>query len=447
MDQKRLERYIDRVIKLQEERSQRLSEAELESIALDLGLSPEEVAREVDAHLQRGRGYMTQRMWDDAIKELREAEALAPGNVEILVTLARAHAERWRATDFPDDKEIARKLAREALDIEPGHGPAFELLGLLEHGSAARQSIPPSSRSPSAMGRTLLTVIGIGVLVLIATGGAVGYLVLGTRDASQPVTVKEVIVPNSPATEPAELPADDDSEDGTPGSTDLEVELAGDAAKDVEFDVRRSRLDVYEDSSFYGLKAVMKNVSDRELTTVDAALELYGDDGEVLFRDDPSLLWDHQPKLRPGDVTPINLTQRASAKVRGVRLIVKRTEGSPAASVYPAAKPVDVIKGATFADHLKLEVRERSATFAPNGSPEAYFRATFELENLGETAIDELKLQLDLYAGDELLETKTGIVTYSMTPAIHPGETWLESFIAKVPERYDRYELTITRME
>jgi hypothetical protein len=469
MDQKSLERYIDRVIKLQDERSERLHTDELEAIAMDLGLAIDELYAEVDAHLQRGRGYMSQSLWDDAIKELREAEALAPGRVEVVMTLAEAHANRWEATDFVDDKEHARKLAKSALDLDPNHGPAFELMGRLERGESggrgsgpSRSAYAGSAQTGGKAGKLIILSIVVFTLFLTLLGGFVGVFVLQTRDDSSGVMVQKFVSP-AVVHDTTETPVEPDdsvtfdapktnvpvrSTGGERDSRDLELKVSVPHADKIEFEVQKSRLDVYTDSSFYALRAVMKNVSDQELTKIETVLELLDADGKVLHRGDPSLLWGHQPAIRPGDLSPINLTQRASPAVQAVRLTIKLVDGSPGASSYPAGKPVDVKMGASFPSHLNLEVRERIAGQRPGKDGDGYFKATFELENKGETAIKSLKLQLDLYASDgKLLETKTGIVAYSMTPSIQPGQIWLENFIAEVENSYDRYELTVVELE
>ncbi len=446
MDQKTLERYISRVIQLQEERSERLDEAELESIALDLGLSLDELRQSVAAHLQRGRGYMKQSLWDDAIKELREAESLAPGNVEVVMTLAEAHAQRWAASDFVDDKSHAQKLARAALDLDPNHQPAFELLGRLERG-------PEAAGASKGTGAAAGVILGIGfggVVLLTLLGGIVGWFVLSTRDEPN-VIVKEVIAPPVTVETPAEIDESGSVQPsgGEPGSRDLELQIAGPAADQLELDVRKSRLDVYENSSFYTLRAVLKNVGSQEIEKIETVIELLDDSGETLHRDDPSLLWGYQPAIRPGDLSPVNLTQRASPAVSGVRLTIKLIDGTPGAKSYPPSQVIEPKMGAKFPAHLSVEVRERKAGFRPSGSSgKGYFKAEFEVKNTSDAAIKKMKLQLDLYSKDgKLLETKTGILAYSMTPSIHPGETWLEGFIAQVESSYDRYELTIVEME
>lgn len=307
---------------------------------------------------------------------------------------------------------------------------------------------PRRSDAPGGVSRLALA-LAVGFIGLFCAGGVVGSLVLGTRSTDEPVRVTEILGASSTETTESNVSPDSGSDDD-PESIELKLELAGEAADSVAIDVRHSQLDLYRESSLYGLKGTVKNVSDRELVQIVAVVELMNADGTVLHRDAPGLLWDHQPELRPGDIAPINLIQRASGEVQRVRLTVEQAQGPRASNDYPEARPIDVKLGklgTKISERLTVDVRERRVMHEPRDDGRNDFRATFEVENTGQDAIEELKLQLELYSrSGELLDTKAGIVTYPMLPAIRPGETWLEEFTARVPNDYHRYDLTVTEL-
>ncbi|MFN5515668.1 MAG: tetratricopeptide repeat protein [Cyanobacteriota bacterium] len=128
-----IENYIQRVTEFSQSAQRLPTAAELEKIATDLGIDPEEIQaaqREAQAHYTRAQGYLRLRHWEDAITELQDAVALNPANSEMLLALAQAHLGRWRLSHRREDAEELRLRARQCLALDPNSDPALELLGL-----------------------------------------------------------------------------------------------------------------------------------------------------------------------------------------------------------------------------------------------------------------------------------------------------------------------------
>ncbi len=107
-DESILQDYIARLLSTQDERDEWLSEDDLKTVAHDLGLSDEDLARieaTTEAHRQRGQHFSQHGAWDDAVAEYRQAVVLDPFDVPLVHALAVAHASRWEETRDREDRE------------------------------------------------------------------------------------------------------------------------------------------------------------------------------------------------------------------------------------------------------------------------------------------------------------------------------------------------------
>src|SRR5688572_23528065 len=108
-----LDSYVERLLALKSAEDDDLDAAELREIALELGLSEEDLENADAAaskYLKRGQGFAEHDRWDDAIAELTNAMALQPQRPEVLFALADAHAERWRVQRRSADRSAADRF-------------------------------------------------------------------------------------------------------------------------------------------------------------------------------------------------------------------------------------------------------------------------------------------------------------------------------------------------
>ncbi len=139
-----IENYIQRVTELSQSPQRIPSAAELEKVAAELGISPDEIEeaqKKSQAHLTRAQGYMRLKHWDDAIEELIEAVALCPSNSDLLLSLANAHLGRWAQRHRRDDVENVRLRVRECLSIQPDSEEALNLLANLDKARQWRRTL------------------------------------------------------------------------------------------------------------------------------------------------------------------------------------------------------------------------------------------------------------------------------------------------------------------
>ncbi len=126
-----IEDYIQRVTELSQSTQRIPTTGELEAIARELGIEPEEIEaakKHAQDHFTRAQGYLRLNYWDEAIAELDEAIAFNPGKSELLLFSARAHLGRWQQHHQKQDADQLHLRVKQCLSLEPGCQEALELL-------------------------------------------------------------------------------------------------------------------------------------------------------------------------------------------------------------------------------------------------------------------------------------------------------------------------------
>ncbi|BBA78790.1 hypothetical protein RGRSB_0171 [cyanobacterium endosymbiont of Rhopalodia gibberula] len=152
-----IENYIQRVTELSQSSQRIPTMGEVEKIATELGIEPDEIEaaqKQSHDHYVRAQGYMRLKHWDDAILELQEAVAFNPSNLEMLISLASSHMGRWQEKHYHKDENNIRFRIRQCLVIKPD---CEEALNLLERFSKAFKW-----RKQTSIG----IIVGLGGLVL-----------------------------------------------------------------------------------------------------------------------------------------------------------------------------------------------------------------------------------------------------------------------------------------
>ncbi len=438
-----LDAYIERVMALKQERRATPTDAELRSIALDIGLDEKDlvaVEQAAEDHFVRGQGFLEHRRYSDAIVELEEAVALAPRRVERLHALSRAHAGRWlepQAGSARDrsDHVRAETLARECLEIDPQHGPSFEVLNTLD-------SQPSADRQASASGRrsTLMIVTGVMLLVL----GIATFLRV-SDNATPPPSV-------NPTEEHAVSPSADETVSQA-RELDIPVVLdSGATDANLAFEARHSRLKIYNNGkSFWTLNAILTQQGETELDTMAARLELLDAEGTVLSQETIDVLNKAAPTLRPGDSYALHLLRETGDAVRQARLVAETVDQQPAAPSYAAATPLALDWQIPQPADLDIVVRERSRRFSEKLFPKdgsGYFNVVLEIENISQRTLRRLKIEAAITGPEERWTVTDGNhVVLASGPAMRPGETRLDRLIVTVNEQPESYWISVVEAE
>ncbi|MEM7584101.1 MAG: hypothetical protein AAF560_12010 [Acidobacteriota bacterium] len=442
-----LDAYIERVMTLRDERRSTPTDDERRQIALDLGLSEEDLAgveQAADDHFVRGSGFLEHRRFDDAVTELGEAVALAPRRVERLHALSQAHLGRWQERRDVADRDRAEILARECLELDPQHAASFEVLNQLDTRSPRAVSRPTGSSRKTMAGLALLALLGLGLLTFMRA----------SEDADEPVSP-------SPATEPAVSESTPDAPDIEPASEpvsgtqelDLPVELvAGSTGLDLELEPRLSRLKNYSNgSSFWTLNAILTQRGASELDTLSARLELLDAEGQVVSQETVELLNRAAPTLRPGDSHALHLLRETSGDVSRARLVAEAITEQPAAASYADAAPVEFTWRADRPADLEIAVRERSRRFSENRflqNAKGYFDVVLEVENTSQRTLRRLKLAAEITGpGEAWTAEEENHVVLSSGPAMRPGEVRLVRVLEAVQGQPESYWISVVDVE
>jgi tetratricopeptide (TPR) repeat protein len=169
-----LQRFARKVVELQEKRrvetEQRVDEELMREVALDLGMSEEELVRikeESRAHKERARALRSSGNLELALEELETAWTFNPLDVEVMYLLADALFTRSQRKGDDAEWSRARDLCRKVLEAAPAHAEAPALMNAIENKA-------PEKRP---RGVPVGVVVGIG-LALLALGIALAVLLL-----------------------------------------------------------------------------------------------------------------------------------------------------------------------------------------------------------------------------------------------------------------------------
>ncbi len=182
-----LRAYMENVLRLQQERQQQLSDEELRQIALDTGMSDDDLAyiqTQFEGFLARGKGFLRYKNWNAAIPELLQAVALSPNSTDALTTIAEAHWGRWHESHEEEDREKVTLYAERCLMIDPANDTALRLLSTLDRASAPRAAAGTLAGT-SPRRAVLGLIVGMIAIVTLGIGGAL-YVVFRSAPKTLP---------------------------------------------------------------------------------------------------------------------------------------------------------------------------------------------------------------------------------------------------------------------
>ncbi len=451
-----LQAFLERVIRLSDERGRALSEDEVHEIGLDVGLTEEDLAlakEEGLEHLERARNFLGYGRLDDAIAELEDAIVLLPGRIEARSQLAHTLFERFQKFGNRDDLERAEALVRQCLDIDPNFRDGYELLNAIDQASGTATS----------KGGKRVMVAAAASLVLLLGAGAGFFLV--SADAPQPGPSEQVAVPpavKTPVSDQNTTSSEPSKAAKTRGAHDIPIELVDKANSGLELEVRKAKLDVYPESAFFKFRGFLKAPTGLEFSKVEASLQLLdAESRQVAELSTRGILDSHQPALRPGGTHPFHLLQEGNNTVTRATLTIESAESFPSDGNYPDAKPIEASFEEGTPSGFELAFGQRDLSTKKNtlvNKDKRHFRGYFEVENNSGRAIKLLKVRARFYDKrgellsvdklidkDDLTSQETYVVSTS-SPALLPGETRAFAILATVPETYETYRLSVSEL-
>lgn len=166
--------YFDKIFEIQQ-KSEKIKENDLRSIAEELGIDWTIVQQTFDKHIERGKGYMEHEVWEDAIEEYQQALTLQPYQENALNRIAWAYYRRWEEKFNPKDRIEAEKYAKLCLEINPSHSDALDLIALLRNKGQKEISLkdishnfqnPSSYTASTSKNKSLAVIAGLAILVI-----------------------------------------------------------------------------------------------------------------------------------------------------------------------------------------------------------------------------------------------------------------------------------------
>lgn len=466
-----LKAYLERVIALREQKSNALSERDLREIAGEIGLSDEDLLaadRAAQDHCIRGENYLKHGRHDDAIRELQDAVALAPGWLAYKSLLAQAFFERWRRLNREPDRHAAAQLARECIAIDADHAQAYQLLNQLDgppHAGAPRAggagkpaSMSMGAPAAAAGGGALLVVLAVtGISLFVCGGGVLGMMMFTVSAPSAPpesfVVEQEPAPPINglydspqPLVDPVPSPPVRQGED-----IPLGVELGENSPLTVQV-LPFSRLKVYggKAEGFYEAQVLLKNSSDKELEKPKLRVTFMGEGDEVLAVKDVYPASFAPDRYRPGDSIPVKVLHKVPSRVKTAMLKLESVQTKKAPKAYAESKPLALIWAVPSQQSDSVIVKERAADFRTykTGKGSSYFVPELELHNTGTQEVDTFKVSVLMYGADnKLLMTEALSMVSSSAPSVQPGEVRVARRTFKAPAEYKRYELEVTELK
>ena len=414
-----LDAYVDRLLAVEDDGNHALDDSDLRKVARELGLTEEQLAKldqVVDDHLTRGRNFLDRGLFTDAAGEIHQAAVLRPFDAVIATDLARAHFGQFQKTRDRRERERAQRFARRAVDIDPEHAPAYELL------QACQKPERPATNRLLPM---------LGAVALLGGGGALLWTGLGGSDG--PEETSAPVVSKAPENESSGGSAT--SSPSIAPEIDIPLQLTGDEIDGLTLNVERSRLRRYTSASFAYTFDGTLTVAGDELRLLHVRLELLSPSGEVLRQKVHKVYEDYRPRLRPGESTRVHLLffEKSDAPdVQSARLVVELRDSMPAATDYGQEPEVELLWPGTRPAYIDLVVRERKSEVKALFDKRSHW-LTLSFTNRGTRAVEKLTLEVVALAEDgSELARKKSLVVPGVGPALPAGQTWVKRLISEL---------------
>ena len=427
-----IETYVQRLLAWKKP----LTADSLNVIAQEAGLNLDEMAavqqkvqEKARDHFKRGSAYLESDCLDEAIDELTQATTLDPSYLEAIQTLAYAYDQRYGKRKNASDQKQAIALVKRCVEINPNSEAAFMLISTQEYRFNQRQR-----------------PIWLGLAILLAIAGGKPVMdILSQRSEVQQLTQAALQEFAENQNTAAQNP--DSSTDGAiPAAIDIPITFE---QPDLSLEARLSRLDNYEDSSYYTLQAVLLNNSNQEIKALQLDIECLDSDGIAIATDSKVIITPNDATLRPGDYHSIDLLQKVTPALSDVRLRVAILDQLPAPPNYDPAVLIPYTWSSQQPSALNFELAARRENInSYDLTDSTYFDTEWAITNTGGTDIHKLKLQVSFYnqSGKVILREDILPVYGGNTPML-PNEIRPIRINKSIDKDYTRYKVTVLEAE
>ncbi|MEM9807622.1 MAG: hypothetical protein AAF959_20350 [Cyanobacteria bacterium P01_D01_bin.56] len=427
-----IEDYIQRLLHWEEP----VTAETLTTLAQEAGLGPDDMAavkQKAQDHLDRGRNYLDYDCLDEAIDELTQATYLDPLNFESVRDLAYAYDQRYGKHKKEPDKRQAIALAKRCLELNPKDAEPVILISSLEQGVNHRQRY-------LWLGAALV-VLAIGIKP------AIDFFSERSRvqQLSQEALIDEANTLDAPVSEEG---TDIDANDASVAAADIPITLTQ-AEVNLSLEPRQSRLDNYAETSYYTLRAVLLNTGNQEIEALKLNIDYLDQDGNILKTGSKDAIADNDAIVRPGDSHAFDLLEEITPDLASVSLNVLTVDQVPAPGTYAQGTPVPYTWGGQQPAQLNFDLRARKENInSYNVTDSTYFDAEWTVKNTGDTALRQLKLQVNFYSNSgKIILSEDVLAVYGSDAPMLPNEVRPIRVIESIDKDYARYEVKVLEAE
>ncbi len=281
-----IETYIDTVSR-QKEAIEPLSMADSEAmcrkIALELGLTPEDLNaadKVAHEHLTRGKRYLNEQLYAHAQTDLMQAFGFRPHDTDVARLLAEAHMGLWSESGDATHLDKADDLASFCLLVDPSFDAGFEIRRRVSQGYAQKKR---------AQRQRLW-----GLLGLLTVGAVVMFNAVGPSFGPSPSEVPPAV--ETPASKPA-------AQSGGVSMDDLPIQWSAGFLDSAAVQITISRFFHYEkDGSWatsYTLYGWLENQGADLIKDVEVKVTVLTADGHIWLQETHEIYPTYKAPLRP----------------------------------------------------------------------------------------------------------------------------------------------------
>lgn len=392
----------------------------LEAIALELGLSPSDLAAAQEAlaeHRTRGEAFLRHGRPQDALPELMAALALLPSDATLMLRLAEAHLGCHQANQEPASLAQAQAWVRRAIAQEPQLTEAYALLNRLDPPTA-----PPFPVSP----RWASLAAGVAALAL-----ALGFTWFlwrphGTAAPSPPVAAGARV-------------------DLAPQRLPLRL---GQAPPGLSLEARASRFLVTQDGrAFLTLSMWLDWEGEGELAPFKGQLVVRDGQGKLLQRPTLDLLPSHEAPRLPGDRIAFTTTLALPPEARDLELRIEEVALRPVIGRPKLGESFALAWDLPQPPGVTLSAARRQEGLPAPGVEPRYAQPLFSVLNRGARPVHFLVLELSLLdARGEAVATRRRHVVHGEGMSLDPGRSALVPFILQAPPSSRSMRLSVVEL-
>ena len=449
---KKLEKYITKILQIQNEKTSILKAKDLKDIAFEMGMTESEwktISDTFNAHALRGKGFLEYKNWSDAIKEFEQAHTLNPYNTDILYGLALSHKNLWLQNRISSHKVNAEKYAQTCISIDPEYKEAIALISGLKRPNKRIQTYTNQRNEASIKSRKANSKLILTILAFLVIVGVLGALLFMSSEQE----LKETPEPEITKT-PTEIVAKDIPVPIEEEEPSLHIVLSEtEKAKGLTYISESSTTSDYDDSYSVTAKGYFQ-LKDIEINALKVKVDVLDQNNKVILSTVKELVSEGDLTIRSGDLVTFDfldyVKEADMPDFKVIRLSVNYIKKETGAFKYKASKAINVGWEIEKPDNFDIIIRERLSSLSESYGT-VYNKLVLEVKNTGNSTINKLQLQIKWFNKQgKVVKTEEVYVTIDSYSPLKRGTTHLydrmfgiEKFSLKT---YKSYSVSVLSM-